>query len=62
MITGAGQGIGRAIALSFAEEGANVVICDINTNHANKIVEEVRNLNRDSMSAIYGYNKKKRSK
>ena len=29
LITGAGRGIGRAIALSFAQEGANVAITDI---------------------------------
>ncbi|HZS48611.1 MAG TPA: 3-oxoacyl-ACP reductase FabG [Blastocatellia bacterium] len=30
IITGAGSGIGRAIALRFAEEGARIVIADIN--------------------------------
>ena len=29
LITGAGRGIGRAIALRFAQEGANVAITDI---------------------------------
>lgn len=35
LITGAGRGIGRAIALRFAQEGANVAITDI------RITEEV---------------------
>jgi NAD(P)-dependent dehydrogenase (short-subunit alcohol dehydrogenase family) len=30
LITGAGQGIGRAISLRFAKENASVVLCDIN--------------------------------
>jgi 3-oxoacyl-[acyl-carrier protein] reductase len=30
IITGAGQGIGRATALKFAKEGAKVAVCDIN--------------------------------
>ena len=34
VITGAGSGIGRATALIFAREGANVVCADINENSA----------------------------
>lgn len=30
IVTGSGQGIGRAIALSYAQEGARVVVSDIN--------------------------------
>jgi len=33
VITGAGNGLGRAYALSFAERGANVIVNDIGTSH-----------------------------
>jgi 3-oxoacyl-[acyl-carrier protein] reductase len=39
IITGAGQGIGRATALKFAAEGAKVAVCDIN---AEAVVDTVR--------------------
>ena len=29
MVTGAGKNIGKEIALSFAREGANVIVCDV---------------------------------
>ncbi len=38
IITGAGQGIGQATALKFANEGARVVVCDINDRSVQKTV------------------------
>ncbi|MBA6411917.1 glucose 1-dehydrogenase [Parahaliea sp. F7430] len=38
IVTGAGQGIGRAIALSYAREGARVVIADFNAEAGNETV------------------------
>lgn len=42
IITGAGQGIGRAIALVFAQEGANVVVNDIEFKRAVSVAEEIK--------------------
>jgi 3-oxoacyl-[acyl-carrier protein] reductase len=41
LITGGGAGIGRAIALRFAEEGARVVVNDLNGEAAEKVAAEV---------------------
>ncbi len=41
LITGAGQGIGRACALRFAQEGARVVIAEIQESRAHSVVQEI---------------------
>jgi NAD(P)-dependent dehydrogenase (short-subunit alcohol dehydrogenase family) len=41
IITGAGGGLGRAHALTFAAEGASVVVNDINREAAQKVVDEI---------------------
>lgn len=47
MVTGGGMGIGRAIVLAMASEGADVLIPDIQVANAEAVVEEVRGLGRN---------------
>lgn len=41
IVTGAGQGLGRAYALMYSRLGANLVINDVSEKGANAVVEEI---------------------
>ena len=45
VITGAGSGMGRYLALNLAQEGCNVAICDINTSSLKETEELIKNYN-----------------
>lgn len=43
IITGAASGIGRAIGIKFTDEGAKVVLADLNDELGNAVVNEIKN-------------------
>jgi len=43
IVTGAGSGIGRAIAILYAKEGAKVIVSDISEKGGNETLDEIRN-------------------
>ena len=46
LVTGAGAGIGKAIAISFAKEGANIILNDVNKENAIQVAGEIKKLGR----------------
>jgi len=48
LVTGAGQGIGRAIALRLAREGAHIAIVDLNDEKTSAVAGEVKEMGRNA--------------
>lgn len=46
LVTGAGQGIGRAIALRLARDGANIALVDINDAKTPAVAQEIEKIGR----------------
>jgi NAD(P)-dependent dehydrogenase (short-subunit alcohol dehydrogenase family) len=49
IVTGAGRGIGEAVALTFAREGASVVVNDINFDDAKKVADKIMSMGRKAL-------------
>ncbi|MCL5102982.1 MAG: glucose 1-dehydrogenase [Armatimonadetes bacterium] len=50
LVTGAASGLGRAMAIALAQAGADVVIVDLNAEEAQRVVEEICGIGRDSVA------------
>lgn len=51
IVTGAGQGIGRAIALTLAQRGANVVVAEMVKERIAPVIGEIEKLGRQALGA-----------
>jgi NAD(P)-dependent dehydrogenase (short-subunit alcohol dehydrogenase family) len=52
VVTGAGSGIGKALALRFADEGANVVLADVQEDALISAVAEVRDRGVEALEVL----------
>lgn len=50
LVTGGGAGIGRAAALGFAREGAQVIVCDVHEASAQETVRMIEQLGQEAFS------------
>ena len=52
LVTGGSRGIGRAIALAFADAGTDVAVSSRNLDELEKVAEEIRGLGRKALAVV----------
>ncbi len=62
IITGAGKGLGKAVALVLAKEGVNVAITGRNEENLKNTVQEIKNLGVNSAYAVFSIDNEKEVK
>lgn len=62
VVTGAGRGIGAATAIRLAEEGAKVVVNDINEGNAKKVVDTIKGMGGEAIAVIADIMKMEKAK
>ncbi len=50
VVTGSAQGIGQAIAITLAQDGADVVVADLNADRCEETVARIKELGRQAMA------------
>ncbi|MGQ9543122.1 MAG: SDR family NAD(P)-dependent oxidoreductase [Candidatus Bathyarchaeia archaeon] len=52
LITGGGRGIGRAIAIGFAEHGADVAVCSRTRSQLEEVAGEINRVGRRALPIV----------
>lgn len=50
LVTGAARGIGEAIALTLAREGANVIVVDVDLEGAQRVAQKIKGLGQEALA------------
>jgi NAD(P)-dependent dehydrogenase (short-subunit alcohol dehydrogenase family) len=50
IITGSSRGLGRAMAVALAEEGAPLALCDVDLGNTQRTAQKVKELGRDALA------------
>ncbi len=53
IVTGAGKGIGKSVAMKLAKGGAKLVLCDINEEMIKSVEDEIKEFNPDVISCAF---------